>query len=205
MDEIAPGLWHWTATHPNLGKRVSSYGFERGRALVDPMIPEEGPQALDRLGWQPERIIMSCRHHWRGIGELAARYDCEVLCNEAGLHEFRDGREVAGFEPGDQLADGVLAIGIDALSPDETALHLDAGPGALCIADGIIRDAAGELAFVPDPLLGDDPQAVKRDITGAFQLALANAPPFEYLLFAHGDPLLDGGRQALADFVGSAR
>jgi hypothetical protein len=201
MDELDEGLWHWTAIHPNHGQRVSSYAYERGRALIDPLLGDEGVAPLDRLEPKPERIVLTCRHHWRSSGELAERFGCPVLCNEAGLHEFRDGREVAGFEPGDLLADGMLAVEIDALSPDETALHLDAGPGALVIADSVIRWDRGGLGFVPDPLLGDDPDAVKRDIRAAFQLALENEPPFEYLLFAHGEPVLDGGRKALEDFV----
>lgn len=201
MNEIAPQLWHWTAVHPNHGQRVSSYAFVPGRSLIDPMIPEEGVPALERLDTPPERIILSARHHWRGSGELVERFGCEVLCNEGGLHEFGDGRDVTGFEPGDRLAEGVLAVEVDALSPDETAIHLDIGPGALCIADGVIRRDSGELAFVPDPLLGDDPEAVKRDLRAAFQLVLEAAPPFEYLLFAHGEPLLEGGRRALGEFV----
>jgi hypothetical protein len=199
MRELADGLWHWTAIHPNHGQRVSSYAFAPARALIDPLLPEDGAEALDDL--RPELIVLSCRHHWRSSGELVERFGCRVLCNEEGLHEFADGRDVEGFEPGDLLASGVLAVGIDALSPDETAIHIDAGPGALLIADGVIRRDAGELAFVSDFLLGDDPEQVKRDLRGAFQLVLEEGPPFEFVLFAHGEPYLEGGREALAAFV----
>jgi hypothetical protein len=37
------------------------------------------------------------------------------------------------------------------------------------VADGVVRDADGPLAFVPDPLLGDDPEAVKRGLEEAYR------------------------------------
>lgn len=203
MREIDDGLWHWSTVHPNHGQRVSSYAFERGGALIDAMVPEAGTDELDALGFEPERIILTCRHHRRGSDELRERFGCELLVNDAGMEEFRGEDGVRGYEPGDQLADGILAIEIDALSPDETALHLDVGPGALSIADGIMRkDFDGELGFVPDDLLGDDPEAVKQDIRAQFAMVLAECLPFAHLLFAHGEPIAGDGRRALEEFLG---
>ena len=48
---------------------------------------------------------------------------------------------------------------------------------------------------MPDELIGEDPEAVKDRIRER-ALALAEEP-IEALLFAHGDPLLEGGREAL--------
>ena len=42
MDEIAPGLWHWTALRETIGSEVSSYYLEAERVIVDRMIPPEG-------------------------------------------------------------------------------------------------------------------------------------------------------------------
>ena len=41
MNEIIPGVWHWTAFHEGIGSDVSSYYVERAAALIDPMLPPD--------------------------------------------------------------------------------------------------------------------------------------------------------------------
>jgi glyoxylase-like metal-dependent hydrolase (beta-lactamase superfamily II) len=67
----------------------------------------------------------------------------------------------------------------------------------LALADGLIH--YGDLSFVPDSLLGDDPERVKRELRDSFRRLLDRN--FDALLFAHGDPIVSGGREALRDFV----
>jgi hypothetical protein len=203
MEQIEEGLWHWSAVHPNHGQKVSSYAFAPGAALIDPLEADDGSSDLDDLAFEPEAIVLSCRHHRRSAADLRARFDATLHVPEAGMDEFRDDDGVRGYEGGDLITSGVLAIDIEALSADESALHLDAGPGALLIADSVMRDDFdGALGFVSDDLLGDDPDTVKREIRGQLSLVLANCPSFEHLLLAHGAPILGRGRAALEDFVG---
>jgi hypothetical protein len=197
MEEPVPGIWRWSATHPNTGMLADSHFHEPSRTLIDPMIPDEG------LDWfvsrEPERIVLTNRHHYRESGELAARFGCPVLCNVAGLHEFEGtGRAVEGFEPECGLADGITAIQIGAICPDETALQIEAGPGALAVADGV-HHYGKALGFFPDGLLGDDPEAVKRGLRAAYRAVLDRE--FDALLFAHGDPIAAGGKAALREFA----
>jgi hypothetical protein len=204
MDQIEEGLWHWSAVHPNHGMRVSSYAFERGKALIDPLLDGDDGAPLEELGFDPSAIILSCRHHRRSSADLRERFGAEIKVPLDGMREFRGEDGVTAYEGGDLVADGVLAIDIDALSADETALRLDAGPGALLIADSVMReDFDGPLGFVSDDLLGDDPDQVKRKIRGQLSRVLDDCPSFEHLLFAHGAPILGDGRKALEDFVGS--
>jgi Metallo-beta-lactamase superfamily len=203
MEEIEQGLWHWSSIHPNHGMRVSSYAFERGKALIDPLLGEDGDGALDDLPFEPSAIILSCRHHRRSSADLRERFGAEILVPVDGWSEFRDEDGARSYDDGDAVVDGVIAIDIDALSADETALHLDAGPGALLIADGLMRDEYdGEIGFVSDELLGSDPDQVKSDIRAQFALVLESCPPFEHLLFAHGAPIVSDGREALEEFLG---
>src|SRR5918911_3551962 len=126
MEEILPGVQHWTAFHRGIGQVVHSYLYAPAHALIDPMLPEEGLDALDP--YRPERILLTNRHHYRQSDELRERFDCPVLCHEAGLHEFEGGPEVRGFSFGQEVASGVDALELDAICPEETALHLrDAG------------------------------------------------------------------------------
>ena len=98
-----------------------------------------------------------------------------------------------GFAFGDRLGEGVVALEMDAICPDDTVLRLEVGSGALLFADALINH--GAVGFVPDQLIGEDPDAVKRQIRErALELA---EEPIEALLFAHGDAVLEGGREAL--------
>ena len=45
MEEVLPGVWHWTAEHPNIHTQVSSHWVPASRALIDPLLPpDEGIQ-----------------------------------------------------------------------------------------------------------------------------------------------------------------
>src|SRR3954449_414445 len=193
MEHIQPGLLHWTAYRDTIGADVHSYFHAASGTLVDPMVPPEG---MDALGAEPRRIVLTNRHHYRD----SDRFGCPVLCHEAGLHEFSDGREVQGFAFGDELAPGVRAHEVGVLPPDETAVHLAAGgTGALAFADALIRGDHGELGFVPDELLGDDPPAIRDGLRASFR-RLAAEEEFDALLLAHGEPVRHGGRTALQTF-----
>ncbi|HXS42981.1 MAG TPA: hypothetical protein VN751_00030, partial [Solirubrobacteraceae bacterium] len=65
-------------------------------------------------------------------------------------------------------------------------------------ADGLVS-SRGAVGFVPDRLLGDDPEGVKAGLREAYRRLLDR--DFDDLLFAHGDPLVGGGKAALRDFV----
>jgi hypothetical protein len=188
MEEIRDGLYHWTAYRDTIRQDVHSHFHAPSGTLFDPMEPPDG------LGsFEPQRIVLSNRHHWRH----SDRFGVPVLCHEAGLHEFADGREVQGFKWGDELAPGVVAHEVGVLCPEETALEID---GALLFADCVIGGRDGELAFVPDFLLGDDPPAIRAGLREAF-LRLCDEVEFDTLLMAHGAPVRTGGRSLLREFA----
>jgi hypothetical protein len=200
--EILPGLFHWTAVHPKIQIDVSSYWWRDGRVLLDPLLPKGGIGAFH--GADPEHAILTNRHHWRHCSELVEALGLTVWCNEEGLHEFEHGEPVRGFRAGDALPGGIESHPVGVICPDETALRLPVGKGALAVADGVVRDHGGPLAFVPDSLLGDEPAAVKHGLRAVYG-DLCRRLEFDALLLAHGLPIPSGGREALADFSRGAR
>lgn len=205
MDEVLPGVFHWTAVHPNIHTQVSSWWLDEHGVLIDPLVPpQEGLEWFAARAHPPVAILLSNRHHYRQSDLFAKRFGCLVLCNRLGLREFADGRAVDGFDVGDTLPGGVIACQLDAICPDDTALHLPEH-GAVAIADGVVRGGAygagGPLGFVPDVLM-DDPPATKRGLLDACARLLAELD-FEHLLLAHGGPVIGDGRELLQDLVDS--
>jgi len=197
VNEILPGVWHWTALHEKIGFDVSSYFVERAAALIDPMLPPDGVEAF--RGREPEVILLTNRHHYRHSDRFTEAFGCPVLCHEAGLHEFEGGPPVQGFAFGDDVANGVLALEVGALTPEETAFHVDAGAGALSFGDAVVNITGSGLGFVPDEYIGDDPEAVKEGLRESFRRLLAH--DFAALLVGHGGPMPTGGKAALIQFA----
>jgi hypothetical protein len=203
MQEIAPGLWHWTARHEHIGIEVSSYYLERERVAFDAMLPAEGLQWFEQHG-PPEHVVLSNRHHDRHAWQLHDAFGTTVHCIRNGLHEL-DGRgSVEPFDFGDELPGGIVVHEVDAICPDETALHVPAHRALVC-ADGVIRIGdTSQLGFVPDFLM-DDPEQTKHGLREAYTRLLDLDLDFDLLLLAHGDPVVSGGKQALRDFVSAGR
>jgi hypothetical protein len=96
VQELKPGLWRWTARHPEWNDReVSSAYLETSESvcLIDPLVPhgEEDRffEALDRdvarLG-RPLAIVLTNPWHRRSSDELAQRYGAPVHVGvEGGL------------------------------------------------------------------------------------------------------------------------
>jgi len=197
MKEIVPGILHWTAFHEGIGFDVSSYFVERGATLIDPMLPPGGVEAF--RGREPEVILLTNRHHYRHSDRFVEAFGCPVRCHAAGLHEFEGGPEVEGFSFGDDVASGILALEVGALTPEETAFHVDAGPRALSFGDAVINEPGEGLGFVPDKYIGDDPEGVKEGLRESFRRLLAH--DFDALLIAHGEPVPKRGKAALLEFA----
>jgi glyoxylase-like metal-dependent hydrolase (beta-lactamase superfamily II) len=94
VGELGPGLWRWTARHPEWDDRVVASAYlETAEAvvLVDPLVPrgeeERFFDALDRdvarVG-RPVAVVLTNPWHRRSADELAARYDADVFVAGAG-------------------------------------------------------------------------------------------------------------------------
>jgi hypothetical protein len=197
--EVLPGIFHWTAIHPRIRVPVDSYFIEPAGVVLDPLVPREGLEWFEGRA-TPGQVILTNRHHLRDSGRFAEAFDCPIRCSVTGLHEFERGPRVEGFEFDEELAPGVTAHQLGAICPDDTALHIRIGRGAIAFADGLTRPRGGGLAFVPGPLMGDDPSAVRTGLRES--LARLLELEFESLLFAHGEPLVGGAGAALQAFIG---
>ena len=207
MREIIPGVFHWTAFHPRIRHDVSSYFLRDVRVLIDPLLPADGFDGVDAVDWlrehaSPSAVLLSNRHHYRDSGRLVDEFGVPVFVSEPGMHNFSPEQHVSPFRFGDRLPGDVIAHEVGAICPDETALEIPSAR-AVAFADGLVRFEAmdGALGFVPDSLMGDDPEGVKAGLKEAFTRLLSL--DFEHLLLAHGLPVVGDGKERLREFLES--
>jgi glyoxylase-like metal-dependent hydrolase (beta-lactamase superfamily II) len=195
MQELTPGLWHWTARHERIGVEVSSYYLEGERVVLDPMIPEEGLEWFEEHG-PPEHVVLSNRHHDRHAWDLQEAFGSTVHCIRNGLYEIEGRGPVEAFDFGDTLPGGLVVHEVGVICPDETALHVPTHRALAC-ADGVVH-YGGELGFVPEQYM-DDPQNTKAGLRRAYARLLDLE--FDVLMVAHGQPLARGAKEALRRFT----
>ena len=200
MKEIAPGLYHWTAMHPRIQFEVSSYFVSDSATLIDPVVPPDEGLEWFRGEHEPQTIALTNRHHDRECERFCAEFELgPVLVPEAGLHEF-EGKslEVVSYAGGEEIVPGILVHEVGAIAPDDMALEIRS-VGALALADSVVNPGNG-LSFVPDNYM-DDPDQTKVRLAESLETLLD--VDFDTLLFAHGEPIVGGGKRALREFLAS--
>ena len=197
MNEIIPGIFHWTAYHAPISATVSSYYIVPAGVVLDPKRPEGGWDALPDA---PQQVLLTSGHHARDAEDCARTFGIPIRASREGADHLAGRLTVETFSHHDEPAPGVTAIHIGKLSPDEGAFHIAVDSGAIAFADGLNR-YGGALGFFADELLGAHPDRVKEGLKQSFGGLLER--DFANLLFAHGEPLVGSGKSALRDFVTS--
>jgi hypothetical protein len=196
MKEIAKGIYQWRVFHDGIGVKVSSYYIEPAATILDPMEPDDGFAWFE--GRNVDRVVLTNRHHYRHADRFHARFGVPVLVVEEGLHEVEGRPGIETFAFGDEVAPGITSHAIEPSWPDEGALHIALGPGLLAIGDGAMHYGE-DIHFVPEEHIGDDPEQTKILLRAGYGRLLDL--DFDTLLFAHGSPVVGGGKDALRAFV----
>lgn len=205
MQEIAEGLWRWTARHPSwhppgFGEVVGSYALRhpRGTLLVDPQLPDppDGAlAALDGIVRGPVDVVVTIPYHVRSTPLLAERYDAAVHAHPGAL--TRPGVDPARFRPltpGVPLPGGAVAIGMGAPPRPETPVHLPSHR-ALVVGDALVTvDGALRVWFQARPRAGTLAWYRTRFRTGMAQVLALDV---DRVLTTHGEPVLRDGAAAL--------
>jgi glyoxylase-like metal-dependent hydrolase (beta-lactamase superfamily II) len=206
MTQVAPGLWQFTARHPEWSEDEGgedgwapdvnwwAYATGDGLLLIDPLI-EDWP-ALERLvadHGSCAAIVRTCHWHQRSIPEAATRFGAPVCA----ARSTRGGR----LEPCDrELLDADLVAGGATVAimerDDELALWLP-GASALVFGDAMLRSDSGELRVCP-PSWTQPPFG--RDALLARLRRLIDLDP-QHILVSHSGLVFGGGTAALRQAV----
>ncbi len=195
--ELRPGLHRWTAVHPEAapvpttgspddwGPDVASIAYEAPDALllVDPLVPDDRPDLREELDalvarhGQPVVIVTTLSFHRRSRDELARRYDASTSRAKKNLP--RDVETVVIQGGGETM---VWLPKVRALIPGDRLLGDDEHGGVRLCPDSWLR-------YVPS---GMRQAELRESLRPLLDL------PVELVLVSHGEPVLEGGREAIA-------
>jgi hypothetical protein len=203
LAELRPGLWRWTARHPDA---------------------EEDPEPESPADWPPDVGCVACaadgalvvvdplvprgeeEPFWRRFDQLAARHGPRVaVVTTIGWHRRSRTDFVARYGASTSRARANLPDGVRPLpirGAGETMVWLQAHR-ALVPGDRLLGDGAGGLRLCPASWL----RYLGRGLTIA-GLRAALAPlrdlPVEMVLVSHGEPVLRDGAAAIERALAAA-
>jgi hypothetical protein len=203
LRELRPGLWRWTARHPDAAddpvpESPADWPPEVGcvacaadgtLVVVDPLVPpgEEEP-------------------FWAGMDELVARHGPRVaVVTTLGWHRRSRAAFVERYGASTSRSRALLPAGVlpvPVRRGGEVMLWLD-DHRALVPGDRLIGDGAGGLRMCPPSWL----RYLRTGIT-VEELRAALAPlrelPVEMVLVSHGEPVLRDGARAIERALAAA-
>jgi glyoxylase-like metal-dependent hydrolase (beta-lactamase superfamily II) len=209
-EELAPGLWRWTAYHPEWRQDVGciAYGSGADLVLIDPMLPAEDAdarrflRALDREvrnRTRPVHVLVTIRWHKRHASEIVSRYDSRPGAELWGPSGATAKLALRGNRSADRarrLPAGVVAF--ETCRGEEVVLWLPRAK-AVVAGDALLGGKRKPLRVCPQGWL---PRGVTRSEVARSLQPLAKLP-VELVLPTHGNPVRENAaevlRQALAD------
>jgi len=204
MEQIADGIWRWTARHPEWhpgrwGAEVVSYALPGdGRTvLIDPLAPDgdEGFWTrLDGVVSGPVIVLITIGYHVRSAEAVCARYPGAAVWGPRTAGERLDDRSAFHELAPDATPPGVRAYHIG--RPRRTELPaLVESHAALAFGDAIVGTDVGLRMWCNEPV--DE----RRTRFYAERFGPSVAPilnePFDHVLVTHGPAAVGDGRKAL--------
>jgi len=192
--ELRPGLWRWTAAHPewehaeHWGPEVGSVYAELPDALVmvDPLVPQDEEdrfwEALDRdverVG-KPVHVLLTVHWHERSVAAVLDRYKATLWRPE---------------EKG-ELPAGVHAEVVKGSDWVEALFFLEPHR-ALIAGDLLIGKAGGGIELPVGWFPKGEQDWAQQDLKPELRKRLAEFP-VELVVVSHGEPVLEDGAAAL--------
>jgi len=191
LQELARGLWRWTAPHPGWEPRKQeddpadwaqdvgcvAYAAADALVLIDPLVADGDHSALDELARSKSRvaILTTLKWHARSSAELAKRYDATTAA------------------PAEVEAIEILGAG-------ETIFWIPEHR-ALVPGDRILGDRPPGVRMCPESWLRYLKGYTRNDLRQALREGLLDLP-VEMVLVSHGEPVLRDGRRELERALG---
>jgi glyoxylase-like metal-dependent hydrolase (beta-lactamase superfamily II) len=199
-EEIRPGLWRWVAYHEEWKEEVGSVallGADERPILIDPLLPAGADELAGELSGPPH-VLITIYYHARSTAEITERMPgARVWVPRRAAAAVRRRSPVTDlFRAGDPLPGGIEAF--PTVRSSEVVFWLPAHR-ALVAGDVLLGSDGGELRLCPASWL---PSGRTQEELGESLRPLLELP-IELVLVSHGEPVLAGGREALAEALRS--
>jgi hypothetical protein len=203
MRELAPGLLHWTARHPDwhpsgFGDEVGCFALVTPEALlvIDPLADEPRIAELGALAaGRPVHVLITIGYHVRSAGDLARRLGATVWGPPAAGRRLPGDVPFTELEHGGEGPAGVTAVRIGRPVRGERPLWLPSH-GAVAFGDSVVATPEGELR-----MWAQEPVDERRARFYRERFAPTLAPlldlPVRAVLVTHGEPVLVDAADAL--------
>jgi len=220
-EEIVPGLWRWSAPHPEWDPEAQPgssgdwdrlvgcvlYELPERVVLIDPLLPAE-PQRAGLLAWldrlvdeRAVSILTTIHWHSRSRAELARRYRgrgsraWNYIPPQVRRRPLRGAGETVFWLPGV----AALVVGDRLVGAGRAGAG---GSGAGGSGAGDASSAAAQLRVCPESWLAGV-RADRAEV--AALLEPLTELPIERVLVSHGAPVLAGAHHALVQAIAEAR
>ena len=187
MEELATGVWHWEAPHPEWDDSVwpqvvSSYAIDDGERLLlfDPIAT---PDELVTGGGELV-VVLTCPWHERDTRDLVEQHDPPVFVTDPGAGS-PDVEWLLSGEAGDPhlySPGGGLPAGLEALpgrEPNDVVLWV---PSRRAVVAGDTLADFGDGLMIHEPWLSTPREQVVEQLRPLLDL------PVEHVLATHGGP-----------------
>lgn len=231
--ELRPGLWRWTAPHPEWrpekdrpggwGQMVGCLYYEppeeggaRPTVLIDPLAPPDGTPG-SKAFWEtldadlarrnrPVAVLLGNHYHERHAQIMLDRYGARygvTIVAHAAARPLVSCSIARSFHDEETLPGGVKALPIAGLDDSETALWLPAHR-ALVFADAVIGAGSDRVQVAPITWATGTPEGQAR-YRKEFRASLRRLLelPIDLLVVSHGSLPQRDGRLALAEALDS--
>ncbi len=223
MEELAPGIFCWSAPHPQWRPKVEevvSYALVAGEALlvVDPLLPSPDDarrapllSALDVMVGDARRLelLVTIPYHARSVETLYERYSrtlTTLIWGHPGVKKrltrlapLEVIPQSAAGEAAEIAGGAALAYTIGRPRRSEYPFYFPA-LRAVAFGDAVVGAEGGVRFWNQSSSTGADWYSE----VFAPTLAGLAAQDLEYVLVTHGPPVLAGGRRALAECLAAA-
>lgn len=194
-DEILPGIFRWSVSDERIGGYNSSafavVDDDGAVVLIDPLPIE--PRLLRKLG-RIEAIVLTAGNHQRSAWRFRKLFGVPVW-TPVDAYKLLE-RPDATFSGGDLLPGQLVAFHTPGPVDSMHSIWREAHRSTLFLSDLLTHDANAVPRFV-DSGYQDEPERTRASVR-----FLQEHVPVEALCFAHGEPILTHGSEALRRALG---
>jgi len=207
--EITPGIWRWTARHPEwhpgeFGAEVASFALatDDDLLLIDPLVPDEDDRepVLDLLDGlakgRKTNSLITIGYHVRSAEQLAERYGGRIYGPQTCAKRLSN-QELLSDDG--TLPAGATTYPIGKPRRSERPIWLPSH-NALAFGDALVANPEGELRVWTHDRLDDKLRRFYRERFNPTLEPLLELP-VEHVLVTHGEPVIGGGARALKQAV----